>query len=178
MKPEIREIAPEDREALHGFFAAVPVEDRTFFWDDVTDPAVVERWVTDPATIRRVAVDADAEILAFAVLKPGLERTRHVVDVRLIVAAGTRRQGLGRALARMMLIEAVNHGFKKVTVTLAAGNVGAIEMFREIGFEPEALLRDQLCDADGTMHDLIILAHPVDDNWSSMLAIGMDLATE
>jgi ribosomal protein S18 acetylase RimI-like enzyme len=176
MTPEIREITAEDRDALHDFFAAVPVEDRTFFWDDVTDPAVVERWVSDPATIRRLAVDADGEILAFSALKPGLERTSHVVDARLIVSANARRQGLGRSLARAMLIEAIQQGFKKVTVTLAVDNTGAIDMFREIGFEPEALLRDHFCDPDGTMHDLLVLAHPVDDNWTSMLTVGMDEA--
>ena len=175
--PRMRAITTEDREALQRFFAEVPVEDRTFFWDDVTDPAVVDRWVTDPQTLRRLAVDGDGQILAFAALKPGIERTRHVVDVRLIVSARARSHGLGRSLSRMMLIEAIELGFTKVTVTLAAGNAGAIDMFREIGFEPEALLRDHLCDEDGTMHDLIVLAHPVDDNWSSMLTVGLDRVT-
>jgi RimJ/RimL family protein N-acetyltransferase len=50
----------------------------------------------------------------------------------------------------------------------------AIRMFKKIGFTPEALLRDHLRDRKGTMRDLVLLAHFVDDNWSGLESLGVD----
>ena len=47
-----------------------------------------------------------------------------------------------------------------------------------MGFQPEALLRDHLRDPDGRLHDLVMLAHGVDEQWSAMLAVGLDDAVE
>jgi ribosomal protein S18 acetylase RimI-like enzyme len=169
----VRELGEDDGDALREFFAAVPAEDRTFFKDDVTDPGAGRRWVEDRRSVRRLAVDDDGAILAFAALSPGVERTSHVADLRLVVAARARGQGLGRAVARHMLLEAVRAGFKKVTVDVAAENTGAIQMFRGMGFVPEALLRDQLCDPDGQLHDLVVLAHGVDETWAALATAGI-----
>jgi L-amino acid N-acyltransferase YncA len=175
MNAQIRELGSGDVEALQRFFAGVPAEDRTFFKEDVADPAAAQRWVDDRRSVTRLAVDGegDGDILAFAALSPGVERTSHVADLRLVVAATARGRGLGRSLARRMLLEAVGAGFRKVTVDLAAESTGAIDMFRGLGFVPEALLRDHLCDPNGELHDLLVLAHAVADNWSAMATAGI-----
>jgi L-amino acid N-acyltransferase YncA len=177
MSVEVREMRPDDVEAVCRFFAAVPAEDRTFFKEDISDArAVAERWAGDARSVRRLAFAADGAIVAFAALSPGVEHTSHVADLRLVVSAEARGRGLGRTLARRMLLEAVRQGFKKVTVDIAADSEGAIRMFRELGFQPEALLRDQLCDAGGVLHDLVVLAHGVDEQWAGMLTAGIDEA--
>ena len=176
MTVDIRELRPEDLEALRAFFAEVPAEDRTFFKEDVTDPAVAERWVNDTRCIWQLAVDDAGAIAGFAALLPGVERSSHVAEIVLVVAAHARRHGVGTTLARRTLIEAVERGFKKVTVEVAAENTGAVEMFQRIGFDAEALLRDQLVGEDGQMHDMLILAHAVDEQWSAMLSGGIDEA--
>ena len=174
---KIQEMAPEHIDALCAFFANVPAEDRTFFKEDIGDPhRAAERWLADDRSVRRVALTDDRSVIAFATLSPGVERTGHVADLRLVVAVRERGQGLGRALARRMLVEALQHGYKKVTVDIAADHEAPIRMFRELGFHPEALLRDQLRDANGAMHDIVILAHSVDERWSRMLTAGMDEA--
>ena len=50
-----------------------------------------------------------------------------------------------------------------------------IGMFRSLGFEPEALLRDQLCDGSGELQDVVVLAHAVEETWSGMLSAGTDM---
>lgn len=175
MSVQVRELTAEDTDALHAFFAGMPAEDRTFFWEDVTDPAVAATWAGDPRRIRRGAVDDDGNVVAFAALVPGVDWSSHVAEVVLVVAAAARRHGLGRALAQAMLIDAVERGFAKVTITIAADNPGAITMFQGIGFEGEALLRDHLrSPEDGALRDLVILAHMVDETYATMLAAGMD----
>jgi len=177
MTIDVREMRPEDVEPLCRFFDGVPAEDRNFLKEDITDAkAIAERWIADERSVRRLALTDDGEVAGFATLSPGIERTSHVADLRLVVAAGARGQGLGRGLARQMLLEAVQAGFKKVTVDIAADSEGAIRMFQELGFQPEALLRDHLCDPDGVLHDIVVLSHAVDEQWAGMLSAGMEEA--
>lgn len=176
MTTTIRELADADQHALHRFLSEVPAEDRSFFKEDVTEPFVAERWLRDTSSLRLVAVDGAGEIVAFAALTPGVARTSHVGDLRVVVAARARRQGLARELTRRMLVDAVRRGLRKITLEVAATQTAIIEMFRRLGFEPEALLRDQLCDASGELQDLVVLAHMVDDTWSGMLSAGTDTA--
>jgi ribosomal protein S18 acetylase RimI-like enzyme len=172
---DVKEMVPGHVDALCAFFADVPADDRTFFKEDIGDAReVARRWVEDRRSVRRLAFDEGGGVAAFAALSPGVERTSHVADLRLVIAPRARGRGLGRALARAMLAEAFRHGFRKVTVDIAADQEGAIGMFRALGFQPEALLRDQLCDPDGGLHDIVVLAHAVDEHWSGLLGAGID----
>ena len=173
--PTVRELVAEDVDAVREFFAGMSAEDRTFFQQNVEDPAVIAAWAGDAGRIRRCAMDADGSLLALAALQPGQDWTSHVAELVLLVAPAARRRQVGRTMARAMLIEAVQHGFTKVTVMIAADNAGAIDMFRKIGFEAEALLRDQLRNPDdGTLRDTVILSHLVEDNWSAMITGGFE----
>jgi ribosomal protein S18 acetylase RimI-like enzyme len=174
----LRELRADDADALRQFFDDVPRDDRTFFKVDISDPVrVVERWMADQRSVRRAALNDHGAVLGFATLSPGVERMSHVADLGLVVAPQARGRGLGRALAQAMLLDAVRHGFRKVTVDIATDNQGAIRMFRDMGFQPEALLHDQLRDASGQMHDIVVLAHRVDEQWSAMLTAGLDEVT-
>ena len=75
-----------------------------------------------------------------------------------------------------MLLEALRAGLRKVVVEVVADEHSAIALFRRLGFEPEALLRDHIRDRDGRLRDLVLLAHPVEDNWGIMAATGVEAA--
>ena len=47
-------------------------------------------------------------------------------------------------------------------------------MFRRLGFEGEALLRDHVRDRNGQLSDLLILAHFADENSSALNGLGVD----
>ena len=175
MTARVRPLAEDDQDALHRFLSEVPADDRSFFKEDVTDPAVAERWRRDSRSARLVCVDDGGQIIGFAALTPGVARTSHVGDLRVIVAARARGQGLARDLTRRMLVQAVEHGLRKITLDVAATQAPVIEMFRRLGFEPEALLRDQLCDGSGALQDIVVLAHGVEETWSGMLSAGTDM---
>jgi phosphinothricin acetyltransferase len=169
---EIRPYEAGDSEKVRSFFLAVPEEDRTFFKEDVTDPHVIAQRVAGEGVVL-LAVDESGDVVGFASLSPGVARASHVADLRLVVAASARRQGLGRRLAQEILVEALRHGFLKVTVDVAADNQSAIDMFRQLGFDPEGLLRCQLRDGRGQLRDVVALAHLVEDQMSAIALAGI-----
>lgn len=173
---DIRPLDASMAAALQAFFASIPEGDRTFFKEDVSDPDTVTGWTTDARNRRRVAVQADGTIIGYVAVLPGVGWSSHVGEVRIVVAPQQRRQGLGRELARHGLIEALELGLTKVVVEVVADQVAAVEMFLHLGFEGEALLKDHVRDRDGTVRDLLLLAHRVDDTWTSMVAAGIDEA--
>jgi len=157
----VRPLRADDEQALGDFFDAIPDDDRAFFKEDLREPTVLRRWMDDPRGIRLVA--DDGELAAVCAVWPGVGRLSHVGDLRLVVAAGRRRQGLGQLMARRALLEALRAGLSKVSVEVVAREQGTIDMFQGLGFEPEALLRDQLRDPDGECHDIVLLSHFADD---------------
>ena len=50
---------------------------------------------------------------------------------------------------------------------------GAINVFEEMGFTAEALLKEHVRDQKGEKHDIVILSHDVEGFQSQMQAYGM-----
>lgn len=168
---EIRPLGPDDRAAIEQFLDRVPEGDRTFFKEDVTDPEVVDAW-TRPGAARSLAVEGDA-VLGYVAVVPLQGWSSHVGEVRVIVDPDHRGRGIGRALARHAVLEALGLGLTKMVVEVVADQAPAIAMFRSHGFDPEALLRDHVRDRNGALRDLMILAHSVEESAGSMAAAGL-----
>ena len=64
----------------------------------------------------------------------------HVGEVRVIVDPDRRGKGIGRALARHAVREALRLGLSKMVVEVVADQESTIALFRSHGFDPEALL--------------------------------------
>ena len=171
---EIRPFAATDVPAVQALFQRIPEGDRTFFKEDVGDPDHVASWVGQPGR-RMLAVEGD-RVLGYVAVVPLTGWSSHVGEVRLVVDPGARGQGLGRELARRALIEALDLRLRKMFVEVVSTQVPAIGMFQAIGFQPEAVLRGHVQDGDGEAHDLIVLAHLVDDTWAGLATAGIDEA--
>ena len=165
---QIRELEARDEDPLRRFLDAIPPEDRAFFKEDAADPAVVRHWIDDERGVRLAAMDDDGSLGAIAAVWPGVGRSSHVGDLRLLVAAGHRREGLGRSLAREALGAALRRGMWKISVEVVATQQGTIDMFLALGFEAEALLRDQLSTDDG-FEDVVLLSHFAQDAGAGVL---------
>ena len=168
---QIRQLEPGDREALERFLRRVPEGDRTFFKEDVDDPAVVDAWVL-PGTARVLAVE-DGEVLGYLALVPLHGWSRHVGEVRVIVDPDRRGRGVGRALARRAVVEAIELQLTKLVVEVVSDHEPTIAMFRSLGFEPEALLLDHVCDRNGRLRDLLVLAHSVEAQMAALELAGI-----
>jgi RimJ/RimL family protein N-acetyltransferase len=169
---DIRPVSEMESADVRRFFERVPEGDRTFFREDVLAPGVLERWAVSDDS-RFVACDGD-DIVGYVAVVRGVEWSSHVGELRVVVDPGRRRQGVGTALARHGLISGLELGLKKLVVEVVADQEPTLAMFSGLGFEPEALLRDHVRDAGGELHDLITMAHLVDDTWQTMRGTGID----
>ena len=168
---EYRPIAAADEPALVRFFARIPEADRTFLKEDVDDPAVVAAWAR-PGTARVIALDA-GEVVGSVAVVPLHGWSSHVGEVRLVVDPEHRGHGLGRALARHAVHDAVELGLAKLVVEVIADQEALISMFRALGFEPEALLADHVHDRNGQIRDLLVLANDVESQFAAMTTAGI-----
>jgi ribosomal protein S18 acetylase RimI-like enzyme len=171
---DIREPTRDDLDVLLAFFERVPESERTFFKEQVLDRPAVEGWLTTDAGRRALAFDDDGRVVGYVAVIPLSGWSDHVGDVRLVVDPTQRGRGLGRALARWALLQAVDCGLSKLTVEVVAEQEGAVAMFTGLGFQAEGLLRDHVRDRDGELRDLVLLSHSVADAWSAMQTAGID----
>lgn len=163
-------VGAEHVEGLVAFFRRLPDGDLTFIKEDV-GPEAIRTW---PGGVVQqwVAVDGDG-IAGYVAVKPLVGWSDHVGELRLVVDPERRRAGVGRALTKHAVLEAVRAGRRKVVVELAADQAGALSMFSSLAFEGEALLRDHIRDRHGELRDLVMLAHFVDRTWATLEAVGI-----
>lgn len=165
----------DDVDDLRAFFERVPEGDRTYFREDVLAPGVIERWLDDPDQHRLLA-RVDGAVVGHAGVIRGVGWSRHVGELRLVVDPELRGRGIGRLLAQRAVIEAIELGLTKLVVEVAAEQQPTVAMFTRLGFEAEGLLRDHIRDREGNAHDLIVLAHFVDELAAVMASAGIDEA--
>jgi L-amino acid N-acyltransferase YncA len=152
---DVRELDATDEAALRDFFAALPAGDHAFVKED---PATFLRRLSGDRGVRLAAFGERGEIEAIAAVWPGIGHASHVGDLRLVVAESARRQGVGQRLSREALIAALRLGMWKLSVEVVSTQQGTIDMFLALGFEAEALLRDQLSSDEG-FQDVVLLSH-------------------
>src|SRR3712207_5885390 len=116
---------------------------------------------------------SDGDVVGYVAVLPLLGWSDHVGEVRLVVDPECRGQQLGRRLARQAVLDATELGLKKLFVEGVAEQEGAVGMVEKLGFRAEGLLRDQVRDRDGELHDLIILGHLVEEEWAGMATAGI-----
>ena len=71
-------------------------------------------------------------------------------------------------------MEALDLGLKKLVVEVVADQDSTISLFRSLGFDPEALLKDHVRDQSGAVRDLMILALSVEQSYRAMTTAGLD----
>ena len=102
----------------------------------------------------------------------------HVAELRVAVARIVRCQGLGSALAGLLVEMAIDEGVDKLVVQVAEHQVAALQVFRKLGFQLEAVLRHHVRDVSGTRRDLLVLANDLSHAWIAMEALIADIPPE
>jgi ribosomal protein S18 acetylase RimI-like enzyme len=171
------DLTPDRVDGLAEFFSQLPEGDLTFVKERVTDRAVVSGWADDeddgvPAG-RWVACDGE-DVIGYVAVLPLTGWSRHVGELRLVVAPAARGKGVGASLAAHALRQAVEMGLSKLVVEVVAVQEKTIAMFNGLGFRAEALLTDHIRDGRGELQDLVVLAHDVHAAASALETVGAD----
>ncbi len=156
----------EDLEPMLRYFRALPQSDRRYLRFDVTRRQVVERLIRDAVdgSAYRILAQVDDEVAGHGALElSGDTWQSHVGEIRVIVAPDYRRRGLGVLLIKELFRAAEQHDVEKVVIRLAGPQLAVRKVCEGLGFGVEAVLKDHVKDADGEVHDLIVMSYGLDE---------------
>ncbi|MBF6599529.1 MAG: GNAT family N-acetyltransferase [Dehalococcoidia bacterium] len=172
----LRLLRRSDRAALLAFTTSLPEHDLLFLRIDISDPDVIDVWLDniDLGGIVTIVAERDGRVLGYGSLHmANAQWSRHVGELRVLIGEELRGKGLGRALTEAIFAQALEHGIEKMVAQMTVDQKGAIATFEELGFHPEALLRDHVRDRAGEKHDLLVYAHEVAAFQSQLDAYGV-----
>jgi RimJ/RimL family protein N-acetyltransferase len=162
----IRPLTGGDFDKLHGFFQALPEEDRLFLRNDVTDPEVIGRWVENldfGHVIPLVAVEGDKIVGDGTLHLPMHGWSRHVGHIRLVTARTHRQTGLGTLIARELVALAEERNLEKMEAHVVDDDIGSVTMFERLGFKKAATLENMIKDRSGNHRNMAIMVSDVSD---------------
>ena len=173
----IRTMTAADGEALMAFARELTPHDTLYMRRDITQQSGVDSWIKDlkAGVIYSLLAEDNLGVCGYSTINLNeLEWTRHIADLRVATATRTRGRGLGRLLAREAFNIAVALDIEKLLARMTPDQEGARVLFQELGFQPEALLRDHVKDREGNYHDLLLKACSVGTFLAQRAAYGRD----
>jgi len=176
---EIRLLTPADEAAVLAFAQRLSTHDLLFLRRDISQPRVVAAWMEATRQGRMhslVAMRAGMLHGCATLVRDELSWSLHVGELRVIVEAPLRDQGVGQKLTRECFAIALDMGLEKLSALMTVDQPGAIAVFEGLGFQPEALFRRHVKDREGKTHDLIALSHDVVAFNAQRAAYGIDQA--
>lgn len=85
------------------------------------------------------------------------EGVRHVACVGMGVVSSHRRMGIGKELLVSCIDDAFGKGIERIELEVFASNVGAIHLYRQLGFVEEGVKRNARF-IDGEYDDIVVMA--------------------
>lgn len=161
----LRLMTRDDRQALLNFARRLPADDLLFLRMDITSESAIDEWIANIEAGRTITVMAErhGELAGYASLHYNeVLWTRHVGEIRVVVAPKHRRKALGQRLAEEVFAVARGLGLRKVMAQMTPDQAGARATFERLGFRPEALLADFVVDRGGKLRDMLIMSYDVD----------------
>jgi L-amino acid N-acyltransferase YncA len=161
----VRPLDAGDRLALMAFGRALPHYDLEYIPDDFASVEVIDRLLNMRVADhwRQLIATAGDVIVGYGAVRRLAGWSSHVGEVRLVISAGWRRNGLGSVLAAAVLDAARELGVAQVVVEMLEEQVAGRAIFERLGFGIEGLLEDQVCDRHGRRHNLLVMGYtPID----------------
>ena len=163
-KVTFRLMTPEDHAEVLAFVRRLPEEDLYYLINDIRDPAGMNRWIAGvrDGTMTTVLAESYGQLLGYATLRLGqLKWTRHMAEMRIMVAPETRGKGIGRMLGKEIFAVAHDTGLRRILARVTSSQATALRLFNRLGFHIEATLADCVIDNESRTQDMIFLSYDV-----------------
>ena len=178
---EFRLMSRADEVAVLEFAKALPTHDLLFLPRNISQPKVLSAWIQEieRGDITSLLAVKDGNVVGCGTLvRDPHSWSPHVGEIRMVVSAKVRGQGVGRALSQETFALALGAGLEKLSVQMTVDQQAAIALFESLGFKAEALLRDHVRDVDGKKHDIVMLGHNVAQVQAQLEAYGLAEAVQ
>lgn len=157
-----RLMTSKDRARILKLAGKLHHEDLLFLRMDITQKAVVDTWCENiklGRTITVLAENAKNEAIGYGTVHHDeLLWTRHLGEMRLLVAPDYRSCGLGKVLATELAQIAGAQHLQRLVVHIPRDKPHVQHMLIRLGFNAEALLTDWLMDREGKLHDMLVMS--------------------
>ena len=173
---QLRLMGAADELAVLTFAGGLEPHELLFLRRDIRQPKVVAAW------LREIEAGQFATLLAWkagevvgcgTVVRDPLSWSAHVAELRTVIAAKLRGQGLGTAMVQETFRLALLGGAEKIFAQMTTDQPGAIAVFEGLGFRPEAILRQHVRDEAGVLYDIVVLSHIVAEVAAKLEAYGL-----
>lgn len=167
----LRELTVDDFDRSLAFLKSLPAMDRRYLRVDVTREDIVERRLEQAAAgeVYRIAAFDDDVIVADGALEFSSHGwTRHIGEIRVLVAEDYRSRRLGTILIGELFLEAERRRVEKVIVKMVKQQIAVRKICDRLGFRVDAVLADHVKDAEGKLRDLIVMSCTLDMMWREM----------
>ncbi len=165
----IRASAPSDVPGLTALINLPGFRHGTLRMPFEAEDSVRQRLFKPGSNAVSLVAERSGQVVGSAGLMPYSGRRAHVGTIGMGVHDDFRRRGIGRALLTALLDVADNWlGLRRVELDVNVDNVGAIALYRALGFELEGTARQSIL-RDGVL---------VDAHWMARLRPPAPAATE
>ncbi len=167
---ELHLLDEKDKDRLSLFYLKIPKHEQMDFEINIAVPPSIDDWFKEPVEVERVFIIAsyDKNIIGLSSLikRPG-SRMSHVAQMGFYVLPEYRKLGIAQAMLREMLSIALRKDIEKLTVHIPNHTVRFVQpLVDKLGFESEAVLRDQIKNFKGEKEDLHIFSLNIDELWN------------
>ena len=166
MTIQIRPARPEDASALVELGASIGREPEAWLlntdgWRSVAEERRYLRALRRHPDAAVFVADDDGTVVGrLSIARDPHGASRHVADLGLMVAAGYRRRGIGRALLEQAAAWARASGVLKLELHVFPWNEPAIRLYEQFGFEREGLRKEHY-RRGAELVDAILMAYRV-----------------
>jgi RimJ/RimL family protein N-acetyltransferase len=167
----VRNLHPDDLDALMKFYRSLPDEDRIYLKVDVTKRKIVRQRMdlVETGRIFRVVAVHEGEIIADGALELSIgEWGKNQGELRIIVASDFQRKGLGMIMMRELYFIALKGKIEKIVGKIMRPQIAAQKICRKLGFQREAVMPDYVRDQAGEPQDFVIMTCDLNDLWAEL----------
>ncbi|MFC2092050.1 GNAT family N-acetyltransferase [Elusimicrobiota bacterium] len=158
-------MSKNDADKIFKFFSHFTEEDKLYLKENVSDIQVINEW--SKRITKKLAVtilgEIDDNLCAEATLhQQAAGWSPHIGDIRINISPRYRGLGIATILCEKICWIATKININKIMAEIIFEQKDTFQIFKNLGFEQEAVLKDHVIDIKGKKHDLIILANHTD----------------